>query len=201
MFDSGLILKIAVLAFLIIAFVINSRRYVTSYSNFFGKIILWLAIFMALITLYAFRFELTDVKHRLLSAIMPSYNWQTKENETILSRHRDGHFYLTAIANDKVPVKFLIDTGASAISLTHQDAINLGLDLKKLKYTQKSSTANGISYSAPIKIASLKVGNKVFYNVSASVNQSGLDISLLGMSVIGSFGHFKITKDLLILKP
>jgi aspartyl protease family protein len=199
--NSLLIFKIIILVFLIISFIVHSKKYFLSYRFILQKIFLWLVIFASLIMLYAFRFEITYLKDRFLSALIPSYNWQNENNETILSRNIDGHFYITAHANEKIAIKFLIDTGASSISLTRDDAINLGLDVSKLQYTQKSSTANGVSYSAPVKIKALKVGGKVFYNVSASVNQSGLDISLLGMSIIGAFKHFNITKDLLILKP
>lgn len=161
--------------------------------------LLWILIFFIVVVGYAFRHELDTFKRRVVSVLVPSYSF-VEEGEIILSRHADGHFYLNAYANDKTSIKFLIDTGASGVAITQQDARNMGFDLSKLNYNQKSNTANGIAYSAPIKIKKLQIGKKTLYNVSAHVTSGGLDISLLGMSVIDDFSDFRFTNDNLILK-
>lgn len=160
---------------------------------------LWLAIFSSLIILYAFRFELNFVKDRILAVLIPNYSWSETPGQITLARQDDGHFYLSAKIKNNQKIKFLIDTGASSIALTKEDAIKLGFNPATLKYTQKSSTANGINYSAPVRIEQLTIGDKVFYNVKAHVVYDGLDISLLGMSLIDQFKDFKITRDMLIL--
>ena len=93
----------------------------------------------------------------------------------------------------------MVDTGASDIALTQNDARKLGLDPAKLKYTRQYSTANVISMAAPVRIPLLTIGKKTFYNVECHVTSGELDISLLGMSLIEDFKGFKITQDLLIL--
>lgn len=198
--DSYYILKMGaaalLLVFLIFSYVKNRHN---SSSNLAG-IALWVSIFSILIVLYAFRFELDFVKNRVMAVLVPSYSWTDKLGQIVVSRHLDGHFYLESKTKTNQKIKFLVDTGASGISLTKQDALKLGFDLKKLKYTQKHSTANGISYSAPVRIEQLTIGKKTFYDIEASISSGGLDISLLGMSLIESFNHFKITKDMLILE-
>lgn len=161
--------------------------------------LLWVVIFFIIIFGYAFRHELEEIKRRVISVLVPSYVW-VEEGEIVIARHNDGHFYLNALANDKVSIKFLIDTGASGVAITKQDAINMKFDLNKLNYNQRYSTANGIVYSAPIKIKKLQIGKKVLYNVNAHVTSGGLDISLLGMSIIDDFSDFRFTNDNLILK-
>lgn len=161
--------------------------------------LLWILIFFIIIVGYAFRHELDTFKKRVVSVLVPSYSF-IEEGEIILSRHADGHFYINTYANDRASIKFLIDTGASGVAITKQDAINMGFDLKKLDYSQKINTANGVTYSAPIKIKKLQIGKKTFYNVSAHVTSGGLDVSLLGMSVIDDFSDFRFTNDNLILK-
>lgn len=165
----------------------------------FAKISLWLFIFAMIIILYAFRFELNFVKDRILAVLIPHYSWTEMPGQITLARQEDGHFYLKATLKDKQQIKFLIDTGASNIALTKEDALKLGFNLSTLKYTQKYSTANGINYAAPVRIDQLTIGDKTFYNVKAHVVYDGLDISLLGMSLIDQFKDFKITKDMLIL--
>jgi predicted aspartyl protease len=51
-----------------------------------------------------------------------------------------------------------------------------------------------------VVIKELTIHKKTFYNVEAHVASAGLDISLLGMSLIEDFANFKITKDMLILE-
>lgn len=168
-------------------------------SNTIKSILLWILIFFVIIVAYAFRHELDIFKKRIVSVLLPSYTF-VEDGQITLARHADGHFYLDANANDKTSIKFLIDTGASGVAITKRDAINMGFDLDKLSYTKKHHTANGVAYSAPIKIKKLQIGKKVLYNVSAHVTSGGLDISLLGMSVIDDFRDFRFVNDNLILK-
>lgn len=161
--------------------------------------ILWSIIFAVLIVLYAFRFELESLKERVLSVLVPSYSWTNEKGQLVIARSNNGHFYLDATTKSNRKLKFLVDTGATDIALTEEDAKNLGFNISKLKYTQKYSTANGISYAAPVRIDQLTIGNKTFRNLEAHITSGGLDISLLGMSLIGSFKDFKITRDMLIL--
>lgn len=161
--------------------------------------LIWALIFALLIVGYAYRHEMDGFKQRVLGVLIPSYQW-TEEGEIILSRHADSHFYVKATVNDGATIKFLIDTGATSVALSRSDARKMGFNLNKLEYTQKSSTASGTAYSAPVKIKKLVIGNKVIYNVRAHVSSGGLDVSLLGMSVIDDFSDFRFTKDSLILK-
>ena len=93
--------------------------------------------------------------------------------------------------NDEQRIKFLFDTGASLISLTSEDASDLGIDIEKLNYNYPLSTANGISLGARINLAKVQVGPITVYNVEAVVNKPGTsDISLLGMSFLSRLKEF-----------
>lgn len=92
----------------------------------------------------------------------------------------------------------MIDTGASDVALTQQDAKKLGFDLSKLNYSRVYLTANGASKAAPITLDSVVIG-RVFKDVDGHIGVGDLDISLLGMSILQRFKGFKINKDLLIL--
>lgn len=195
--DSHDILRaISLLLFLAFLIFIYSRR--TKGTNI-TNIILWIMIFSIMVVLYAFRFELTSLKERVLSVLIPSYSWTNEAGQLIIARSNNGHFYLDATTKTKQKITFLVDTGASDIALTKEDAQKLGLNVSKLKYTQKYNTANGVSYAAPARIDQLTIGKRTFYNLEAHITSGGLDISLLGMSLIGSFKDFKITRDMLIL--
>lgn len=157
----------------------------------------WAAIFLVIITGYAFRFELNYAYQRVMSVLIPSYKWTTEAGEIIIARSGDGHFYINALVNN-VKIKFMVDTGASDVALTSEDAQKLGFDLTKLKYTRTYLTANGENKAAPLMLDSVIIG-KEFKNVGGHVGLGDLDISLLGMSVLERFKGFRIDKDLLIL--
>ena len=168
--------------------------------GYIKNIILWLGIFCLLILVYAFRFELSSIKERVIAVLVPSYSWTNNSGQFVIARSSNGHFYLDAVGSKNQVIHFLVDTGASDVALTRQDAIKLGFKLDALNYTRKYNTANGISYAAPVVIKELVIHKKTFYNVEAHVASEGLDISLLGMSLIEDFANFKITKDMLILE-
>jgi len=190
---------IALLIFISYVFFSNRKRKQDSSSSTKGGIILWLMIFSALIVVYAFRFELESVKNRVLAVLIPSYSWTNEQGQLVIARSQDGHFYVNVRTPQGQDVRFLVDTGASDIALTKDAAQKFGFSLANLKYTQKYSTANGVSYAAPVRIKKLTIGKKAFYNQGAHITSGGLDVPLLGMSVIGEFDHFKITQDMLIL--
>lgn len=161
------------------------------------QLAIWTAIFLVVITGYAFRFELNYTYQRVMSVLVPSYKWSTEAGEIIIARSGDGHFYIDALV-DNIKVKFMVDTGASDIALTREDAQKLGYDLTKLKYSRTYLTANGENKAAPLTLNSIVIG-KEFKNVGGHVGLGNLDISLLGMSLLESFKGFRIDKDLLIL--
>jgi len=164
-----------------------------------NRVLWWILIFATLIVMHAFRFELEFVKDRVLAVLIPSYSWTNDQGELVVARNQNGHFYVDAYTVSNHKVNFLIDTGATDIALTKDAAIKFGIDVSKLSYTKRYSTANGISYAAPTRIKQITIGKKTFYNVEAHVTSGGLDTPLLGMSLIEDFKDFKITQDLLIL--
>lgn len=122
----------------------------------------WLLIFMVIVVGYSFRFELAIVKERALAALIPAYQWENIQGELVVGRSGDGHFYLQAEAGDNVQLNFLVDTGASDIALTKQDARKLGFNPDNLCYTRTYKTANGLSAAAPVIIQRLTIGKKLF---------------------------------------
>jgi len=54
----------------------------------------------------------------------------------MLSASTDGHFCINGRANGK-RIRFMIDTGASDITISPQAAQRIGIDLKKLQFTQR----------------------------------------------------------------
>lgn len=110
----------------------------------------------------------------------------------------DGHFWAIGRVNGG-SVRFLVDTGATAVALTPTDAARLGLRPEDLHYSTKVVTAGGSTRAAAVRIASMTVSGATLRNVDALVIEKGLDTSLLGMSYLGRLARFEATQTSLIL--
>jgi aspartyl protease family protein len=117
-----------------------------------------------------------------------------------LTKAADGHFWAQGDV-DGTQVRFLVDTGATSVALTGEDAKRLGFDPATLTYDVPVHTANGESRAARIHLASLSVGGARVEDVQAMVVAQGLPASLLGMSYLGRLSHLEATPQALILRP
>jgi aspartyl protease family protein len=112
----------------------------------------------------------------------------------------DGHYWAEAAVNGKA-VRLLVDTGATAVALTADDARRLGFDPKGLDYSYRVATASGQARAARIRLASVSVAGAEVENVDALVIDRGLQTSLLGMTYLGRLSRFEATPTALILRP
>jgi aspartyl protease family protein len=111
----------------------------------------------------------------------------------------DGHFWAEAKVDGRA-VRFLIDTGATAVALSQTDAQRLGIDTKGLDYNYKVMTASGQTRAASVKLASVSVAGVQVRDVDALIVEKGLETSLLGMSYLGRLSSFQATPRALVLR-
>jgi aspartyl protease family protein len=98
-------------------------------------------------------------------------------------------------------VRMLVDTGASSVALSYEDAAALGLYPAPAEYTHSVSTANGVGRVAPVKLAQIRVGPVVAYNVDAFVGERGaLSTSLLGMTFLSKLSKVEVASGALVLR-
>lgn len=94
-----------------------------------------------------------------------------------------GHFFTMGSINGAT-TRFMVDTGASMISMSSTEAKQLGISYLNGErgYT---STANGVIPVYRIVLNSVKLGDIVLNQVEASVSEgNGLNVTLLGMSFL-----------------
>jgi aspartyl protease family protein len=148
---------------------------------------IWVLIFAMVVIAYGFR----DVLRReLLPAAMVQVDTETIE----LRRGSDGHFHATLEVNG-VPVRFMVDTGASDLVLSRRDAERVGIDPAGLAYLGRALTANGTVATASVRLGLIELGGFTDTDVPASVSAGGLDVSLLGMSYLDRFASIEIAGD------
>ncbi len=122
----------------------------------------------------------------------------TRDGAIVVPRGPDGHFYLTLRLND-VPVRFVVDTGATAVVLSREDARRIGLDPDRLVYAGRASTANGEVATATARVETVQLENLADRNMRVQVNGGEMEGSLLGMDYLRRFSRIEIADDRLLL--
>ena len=72
-----------------------------------------------------------------------------------------------------VPVDVLVDSGASIVALSYDDASARALNVRDSDYTQRVSTANGLARVAPVMLDRVSIGDITVRNVPAAVTEPG----------------------------
>lgn len=116
-----------------------------------------------------------------------------------IRKHADGHFWAET-AVDGHSVKMMVDTGASLVALTPEDAARLGITADELDYDGEVSTAAGKVRAAHVTLEAVSIAGVEMKNVEALVVRDGLPHSLLGMSYLGRLSEFSATKTSLTLR-
>ena len=114
-----------------------------------------------------------------------------------LQQSRGGHYLVTGSING-AEVEFLVDTGATSVSVPQELAIQAGLSRGA---PIQILTANGIGTAYRTRIASLKIGELEVRNATAHINPGLSDSVLLGMSVLSHYELIQRGDQLTIREP
>jgi aspartyl protease family protein len=110
----------------------------------------------------------------------------------------DGHYRVDGLVNG-ASVQFLVDTGASVVLLTPDDARRAGIDPDTLQYRQQIRTPNGLVVGADIVIYQLAVGPIRLVNVAGAVVQKNTSNSLLGISFLSRLSGYEVSDGAMTL--
>lgn len=112
----------------------------------------------------------------------------------------DGHYWADALIEGRA-VRVMVDTGASVVALTRDDAARLGLKLEPADFSATVVTASGPVRAAAVELEAVAVAGARVDRVQALVVEAGLPHSLLGMSYLGRLSSFSATPAGLTLRP
>lgn len=167
----------------------------TSGRNSMNKVLqqmsVWALIFIGVIAAYGMWGDIRQT-------VVPQQSVMSGGDRIELPRARDGHYYATAMVND-VPIRFVVDTGATGVVLRKSDAAAAGIDLEKLAFLNEAMTANG-----PVRIASVRTESFGFEGAELSrfrvdVNEGQMSQSLMGMRYLQTFERIEISGGTLVL--
>lgn len=199
--DFGQLVWLGVLAAVIGAGVLHSRRPFGSMVRQFGS---WIIIVLVLIAGYQYRYELQDFVSRVSAGLVPGSPLALGSDEgrptVTLQKAANGHFEARLLVNGTA-IRVVVDTGASSTVLTAADAHAAGLDPEGLQYTVPVATANGTTKAAGVRTEELAIGGIVRKNLPVLVAAPGtLGQSLLGMNFIATLSGFDGRGDRMILR-
>jgi aspartyl protease family protein len=107
-----------------------------------------------------------------------------------------GHFFTSGQINGNT-VQFMVDTGATAVSIGMADANRMGIDFKTGQMVGMS-TANGVVPAWRVKLGSVRIGDVVVHEVDAIVSPAPMPYVLLGNSFLSHF-QMNRTNDQMVL--
>ena len=130
-----------------------------------------------------------DGKKRVLQRGLHYRNADASGNgrsKVTLAADTRGHFFIDGAVN-RIPVRFMVDTGATMVALPQRDADRLGIDYRAGRRAA-TRTANGIATVYLVKLDSIRIGDIELHNIDGLVHEGGgLEQALLGMSFLNRF--------------
>jgi aspartyl protease family protein len=195
--DSAQFIQLAGFGLLVASSLAFGRR--MRFAEAARNIGIWLGVAGVLVLSYSYQDELAGVWSRVRSETMPSSPTVIGSHTMVLTADAGGGFFVMGEVNG-LPVRFLVDTGASDIVLSPADAKRLDVDTKSLLFSRVYETANGAGRGAPYVAESLSVGAVKLEQVPMSINEAPMDTSLLGMAFLKQLDSFQVHGRKLILK-
>jgi aspartyl protease family protein len=126
--------------------------------------------------------EIDGKRRQLTRGQTYSSRVSSERQSATLAADSSGHFFTEGAVNGS-PMRFVVDTGATAISLPAADAERLGIDYRKGRRVMMQ-TANGEAPAYMVQLVSVRVGGIELPNIEAIIVERGLSIALLGMTFL-----------------
>ena len=117
---------------------------------------------------------------------------------TTLDRSPDGHFYADAQVNG-MPVRFMVDTGATGVALSTEDAQRVGLQFFSSEFSAVGRGASGEVRGKIVTLDRVTLGGKSVEQVSGAILE-GSEMSLLGQSFLSRMGTIEISGDRMVIR-
>lgn len=130
--------------------------------------------------------------------LAPKPGVMNASGELVLPRQRDGHFYAAGTVNGQ-PVQFLVDTGASYVTVSPATARAAGLQGgEPVRFSTANGTLDGrIVSGVPVGIGEFQIASA---RVAVGLNGVPDGKALLGQNVLSRF-DVVLSGDTMTLRP
>ncbi len=118
--------------------------------------------------------------------------------DTVIERSENGHYYAVADVNG-MPTRFVVDTGATTVALTVEDAKRAGIAVDPGQFQVIGSGASGAVRGQEIMIDTVTLDGKRAAQVRGAVLE-GLNVSLLGQSYLSKLETVEMRRGTMTLR-
>ena len=187
--DFGNLIYLVILGGVIAFWLFTNGR--NSMNKVLQQMAVWVLIFIGMIAAYGMW---SDIRQTVVPQQAAFENGARIE----LPRARDGHYYATALVNG-MPIRFVVDTGATGVVLRKADATAAGINIEELAFLNEAMTANGPVRIASVRADSFGLEGAEIPRFRVDVNEGQMSQSLLGMSYLQTFERIEISGGTLVL--
>lgn len=124
----------------------------------------------------------------------------SRSHAVVIPRSARGHFEVDGRIDGR-RMMFMVDTGASVVALTANDAAMLGIHPAAREFVALVRTANGTVRAAPVQLNTVEVGDLMVHDVAAMVlPDAALSDNLLGLSFLSRLARFEYANGRMVLE-
>jgi aspartyl protease family protein len=196
--DQNINLVFAIGALVLVASALFSRR--MGFGEIVRSALAWVAIFAVFIVGFSYQHEIRAVWNRVSGEVTGSHQQIVIGDTLRIRQSADGHFWANATVN-QLPVRFLIDSGATTTAMTLRTAQNAGIEISDSPFPIILSTANGSVEAQRGQIQSLRIGSMVAKDLPVVVAEEFGDANVIGMNFLSELKSWRVEGREMILEP
>jgi aspartyl protease family protein len=121
-------------------------------------------------------------------------------NTAMLYADTRGHFFADVQIRG-IPVRTLVDTGASVVSFSAEDAAKFGLRPDSSQPKRPFSTANGVIMASIVRIPEIRLQGITVFDIEAAIMPPGaMKGTLLGMSFMKKLQSYESRGSSMVMR-
>lgn len=186
-----------VLALTLVGSALLSRR--VSLKGALGMALIWVGIFLIVLTAFSYRQELGLVANRVQTEVTGAPRQQVEGKALRIALAADGHYWVEGNVNG-VPARFLIDSGASITALSEETTRLAGLAVDQQRIAMMQ-TANGRIEAKYSVVPALAVGAITTTDLTVVVSPAFGEVNVLGMNFLSQLKSWRVEEGEMVLEP
>lgn len=196
--DQNINLVFALGALVLVASALFSRR--IGFGEILRTALTWVLIFAVFIVAFSYKQEILAVWNRVSGEVTGSNDQRVVGDTLRIRQSADGHFWVNASVNE-LPVRFLIDSGATTTAMTLRTARSAGIEISDSPFPVILTTANGSVEAQRGRIQSLKMGSLVAEDLPVVVAEEFGDSNVIGMNFLSKLRSWRVEGRDMVLEP